>query len=172
MLLDLNRATIIGTMVTDPELRMAGTKPVCNFRLSVNRYTKDGNKAEYINVVCWDKLAENISTYLTKGSRLYAEGRLQTREWTANDGQKKTTTEIVASDILFLDKKDAPARSIQSISSITNVPGLAVTSGTPSADGSNYELVYKTPLNTESFVLESMDKQDNVQEIKLSDIPF
>lgn len=153
---DLNRATIIGTMVTDPELRMAGTKPVCNFRLSVNRYTKDGNKAEYINVVCWDKLAENISTYLSKGSRLYAEGRLQTREWTANDGQKKTTTEIVASDILFLDKKDAPARSTQSVTSMSPIPQGSVT-------GTN---------STENFVLESMDKQDNVQEIKLEDIPF
>jgi len=144
---DLNRATIIGTMVTDPELRKAGDKSVCNFRLSVNRYTKDGNKAEYINVVCWDKLAENISTYLSKGSRLYAEGRLQTREWTANDGQKKTTTEIVASDILFLDKKDAPARSIQSV---TNLTGDA----------------------TEAFVIESMNKSDSTHEIKLSDIPF
>lgn len=99
---DLNRATIIGTMVTDPELHMARNKPVCNFRIVVNRYTKDGNKAEYINVTCWDKLAENISTYLSKGSRLYAEGRLQTREWTANDGQKKTTTEIVADKVDFL----------------------------------------------------------------------
>lgn len=133
---DLNRATIIGTMVTDPELRMAGTKPVCNFRLSVNRYTKDGNKAEYINVVCWDKLAENISTYLSKGSRLYAEGRLQTREWTANDGQKKTTTEIVASEIIFLDKKDAPARSTQSV---TNLTGDA----------------------TEAFVLQHMNKESS-----------
>ena len=130
---DLNRAMFIGTMVTDPVQRMAGDKAVCNFRLLTNFYTKNGNKAEYINIVCWDKLAENISTYLTKGSRLYAEGRLQTREWTANDGQKKTTTEIVASDILFLDKKDSPARSIQSI---TNLTGDA----------------------TEMFVLENMDK--------------
>lgn len=152
---DLNRASLIGNMATDPELRMAGTKPVCNFRLSVNRYTKDGNKAEYINVVCWDKLAENISTYLTRGSRLYAEGRLQTREWTANDGQKKTTTEIVASDILFLDKKDDPARSTQSVTNMT------VTEN--SVTGTNA---------TEAFVMESMDKQDNVQEINLSDVPF
>lgn len=155
MSLDLNRATLIGTMATDPELRMAGTKPVCNFRLAVNRYSKDGNKAEYINIVCWDKLAENISTYLTRGSRIYAEGRLQTREWEAKDGEKKTTTEIVASDIIFLDKKDNPARSIQSITNMTVNENSVM--------GTNA---------TELFVMESMDKQNNVQEIKLSDIPF
>lgn len=131
--MDLNRATIIGTMVTDPELRKAGDKSVCNFRIAVNRYTKDGNKAEYINVVCWDKLAENISTFLSKGSRLYAEGRLQTREWVSADGQKRTTTEIVANDVIFLDKKESPARSTQSV---TNMTGDA----------------------TEMFVLENMDK--------------
>lgn len=152
---DLNRATIIGTMATDPELRMAGTKPVCNFRLAVNRYTKEGNKAEYINVVCWDKLAENISTYLSKGSRIYAEGRLQTREWDAKDGQKKTTTEIVASEVIFLDKKDDPARSTQSITNMSSLPSDSVT-------GTNA---------TELFVMESMDK-GSADEIKLEDIPF
>lgn len=131
---DLNRATIIGTMVTDPVIRKAGDKSVCNFRLVTNYWGKDNQqKAEYINIVCWGKTAENVGTFLTRGSRIYAEGRLQTREWTANDGQKKQTVEIVADPIIFLDKKDAPARSTQSI---TNLTGDA----------------------TEMFVLENMDK--------------
>ena len=132
-MVDLNRASLIGTMATEPVQRMAGTVPVCNFRISTTRWGKDKQTVEYHNVVCWDKLAENISTFLGKGSRLFVEGRLQTREWTAVDGVKKQTTEIVADQVIFLDKKDSPARSTQSV---TNMTGDA----------------------TEAFVLENMEK--------------
>lgn len=130
---DLNRASLIGRMATDPEVRMAGDKAVCNFRLVTNRYGKDGEKADYHNIVVWDKLAENVGTYLQRGFKLFVEGRMQTREWTAVDGVKKQTTEIVADQVIFLDKKDSPARSTQSV---TNMTGDA----------------------TEAFVLENMEK--------------
>lgn len=143
--MDLNRATLIGTMVSDPTSRMAGSVPVCNFRLVTNSWVKDQQRAEYHNIVCWDKLAERIATFLGKGSRIYVEGRLQTREWVTADNQKRTTTELVADQIIFLDKKDSPARSA---AQVTNINA------------------------TEAFVMESMDKQDNVQEIKLEDVPF
>lgn len=152
---DLNRAMLIGNITQDPSLRMAGDKAVCNFRVATNYKKKDITNVEYHNIVCWDKTAENIGTFLTKGSKVFVEGRLQTREWTANDGQKKTTTEIVASDILFLDKKDSPARSTQSITNMT------VTEN--SVTGTNA---------TEAFVMESMDKQDNVMEIDPNSLPF
>lgn len=160
MSLDLNRASLIGTMATDPVQRMAGTVPVCNFRISTARWGKDKQTVEYHNVVCWDKLAENISTFLGKGSRVFIEGRLQTREWVAVDGVKKQTTEIVADQVIFLDKKDAPARSIQSIIAVGGSgAGINTHQSGP-------------PENVRDFVMESMDKQDNVQEIKLEDIPF
>lgn len=143
MSLDLNRASLIGTMATEPVQRMAGTVPVCNFRISTARWGKDKQTVEYHNVVCWDKLAENISTFLGKGSRLFVEGRLQTREWTAVDGVKKQTTEIVADQVIFLDKKDSPARSAQSV---TNMTGDA----------------------TEAFVLENMEKSHRVEGDKSS----
>lgn len=154
---DLNRACLIGTMATDPVQRMAGSTAVCNFRLATHRWDKNKTQiSEFHSIVCWEKLAENISTFLTKGSRIYVEGRLQTREWVGNDGKNNRTTEIVAENVIFLDKKDSPARSTQSVTNMSSIPQESVT-------GTNA---------TEAFVMESMDKQDNVQEIKLEDIPF
>lgn len=130
---DLNRVMLIGTMATDPTQRMSGTTAVCNFRLVTNFGYRDKQKSEFINIVVWDKLAERVGTFLSKGARIYLDGRLQTREWIAVDGVKKQTVEVVADQIIFLDKKDAPARSTQSI---TNLTGDA----------------------TEMFVLENMEK--------------
>ena len=155
-MLDLNRASLIGTMATDPVQRMAGTIPVCNFRISTARWGKDKQTVEYHNVVCWDKLAENISTFLGKGSRLFVEGRLQTREWTAVDGVKKQTTEIVADQVIFLDKKDSPARSIQSVTNMTT--------------GLPFNGITTDDLISQGLVV--TDKQDNVQEVDLKSIPF
>lgn len=138
-------------MATDPYVRMAGNKAVCNFRLVTNRIGNDGDVADYHNIVVWDKLAENVGTYLQRGFKLYVEGRMQTREWVANDGQKKTTAEIVADKIEYFD---TPSYKPQSITRTTTIPEKSVT------------------MTTADFVNQSMDKQDNVQEIKLSDIPF
>jgi len=130
---DLNRAMLIGNITQDPSLRMAGDKAVCNFRIATNYKKKDITSVEYHNIVCWDKTAENVGTFLTRGSKVFVEGRLQTREWPAVDGVKKQTTEIIADQVIFLDKKDFPARSTQSV---TNMTGDA----------------------TEAFVLENMEK--------------
>lgn len=148
--MDLNRASLIGRMATDPEVRMAGDKAVCNFRLVTNSKKNGENKAEYHNVVCWGKNAENVGTFLTRGSKVYLDGRLQTREWTANDGQKKQTTEIVVDQIIFLDKPDA----FYSITRTTTIPEKSVT------------------MSTLDFVNQSMDKSDNVMDIPPESIPF
>ena len=147
--MDHNRATLIGTMVSDPTSRMAGSVPVCNFRMVTNAWAKEQQRAEYHNIVCWDKLAERVSTYLSKGSRIYAEGRLQTREWVGKDGKNNRTTEIVADQIIFLDKKEYPARSTGQVTNITP-KGYSV----------------------EDFVHESMDKNEPIEEINISDVPF
>lgn len=106
MSLDLNRASLIGTMATDPNIRMAGDKQVCNFRLVTNWRGKDKQTSEFHTVICWDKLAENVGTFMNKGARLFVEGRLQTREWTSADGKVNKTTEIVADQVMFLDKRE------------------------------------------------------------------
>lgn len=105
----LNKALLIGNLTRDPELRYTpqGTA-VCTFSIATNRQwkTESGDQkdeAEFHRIVAWDKLAEICSKMLKKGSRTFVEGRLQTRSWQGQDGNQRTTTEIVISDMLVLD---------------------------------------------------------------------
>lgn len=111
--MDLNRATLIGNVTRDPEARTTTTgQNVCSFSIATNsQWTdKSGQKqtrAEYHNIVAWGKLAEICQQYLTRGMKIFAEGKLQTREWTAQDGQKKIRTEIVMEEMIMLTPKSA-----------------------------------------------------------------
>lgn len=105
----LNRVQLIGNLTRDPELRYTpqGTA-VCSFGLATNRnWTTDtGEKkeeAEFHRIVAWNKLAELCSQFLTKGKKVYLEGRLSTRTWNAQDGSQKSTTEIIISDMILVD---------------------------------------------------------------------
>lgn len=104
----VNKVILIGRLGADPEIRYTqGGSPVANLRLATNESWKgkDGNKeerTEWHKVVCWAKLAELASQYLSKGRQVYIEGRLQTRMWEDKDGQKRYSTEIVASTLQFL----------------------------------------------------------------------
>src|SRR5579859_3785848 len=107
----LNKVMLIGNLTRDPELRYTpqGTA-VATFSIATNRQwkTESGevkDNAEFHRIVAWDKLAEICGKMLKKGVRAYVEGRLQTRNWDAQDGTKKTTTEIVISDMLLLDSR-------------------------------------------------------------------
>ncbi len=107
----LNRVQLIGNLTRDPELRYTpqGTA-VCSFGLATNRSwkTDTGEKhdeAEFHKIVAWNKLAELCSQFLVKGRKVYVEGRLSTRSWTAQDGTQKNTTEIVISDMILLDNR-------------------------------------------------------------------
>lgn len=114
----LNKVQLIGNLTRDPELRYTpqGTA-VCTFAVATNRSwtTESGEKreeAEFHRVVAWNKLAELCSQLLTKGRRVYVEGRLQTRSWTGQDGVQKQTTEIVIEDMLLLDSR-RPEEGVQ-----------------------------------------------------------
>ncbi len=107
----LNKVQLIGNLTRDPELRFTpqGTA-VCSFGLATNRsWTTDtGDKreeTEFHRIVAWAKLAELCSQLLFKGRRVYVEGRLQTRQWTAQDGSPRSTTEVVIDDMIILDSK-------------------------------------------------------------------
>jgi single-strand DNA-binding protein len=108
----LNKAMILGNLTRDPELRYTPNgKAVATFTVATNRtWTTDiGDKreeSEFHRVVAWDKLAEICDQLLTKGRKVYIEGRLQTREYENQAGEKKQTTEIVASDMLVLDSRN------------------------------------------------------------------
>lgn len=106
----LNKCFLQGRLVADPELRhtQSGTA-VASLRLAVDRDFKDKDtnerKADFINVVAWRSTAEFVSRYFTKGRMAIVEGRLQMRDWTDKDGNKRTTAEVVAESVYFADSK-------------------------------------------------------------------
>lgn len=106
----LNRIIIMGRLTRDPELRRTQTGlPVASFTLAVDRDFKDKTTGEkgvdFIDVVAWRSTAEYVSRYFTKGRMAVAEGRLQMRDWTDKDGNKRRTAEVVAENVYFGDSK-------------------------------------------------------------------
>lgn len=108
----LNKAMLIGNLTKDPELRYtpSGTA-VCSFRVATNRSwtpadsSERREETEFHRIVTWNKLAELCSQLLTKGRKVYIEGRLQTRSWDTPEGEKRFATEIVAEDMVLLDSR-------------------------------------------------------------------
>jgi single-strand DNA-binding protein len=152
--MNLNRAMIIGNLTRDPETRTTpGGQMVCNFSVATssqwtNAQGQKQERTEYHPIVAWGKLAEICSQYLGKGRKVYIEGRLQTREWEAQDGSKKQRTEIVAENMIMLDRGTAAG----------NVPGAAPTM-VPMSEPS----VPSAP---------ALDKGMGDNEIRVEDIPF
>lgn len=114
----MNKVILIGRLTRDPELKFtAGSGiAVTTFTLAVDRNfkNKDGQKeADFINIVVWNKLAEIVANNLTKGRLTAVSGRLQTRSYEGNDGQKRYVTEVVAEDVQFLDRKDSGGAPMQ-----------------------------------------------------------
>jgi single-strand DNA-binding protein len=111
----LNKVMVIGNLGADPEMRFAPSgSPVTTFRIASSRTftTKDGEKkqeTEWFTVVTWDKLAENCNQFLSKGRKAYVEGRLKTRSWEDKEGVKRYATEIIASQVIFLDRSAGAA---------------------------------------------------------------
>ena len=109
----LNKVMIIGNLGSEPEMRFTPNgNPVTSFRVATNRVytTSEGERkqeTEWFTVVAWNKLAEQCNQFLTKGRLVYAEGRLRTRTWESQDGQKHYRTEIIASRVTFLDRQAA-----------------------------------------------------------------
>ena len=107
----LNKAILIGNLTRDPELRYtpAGTA-VCTFGLATNRSwtTQTGEtkeETEFHRIVAWNKLGELCAQLLVKGRKVYVEGRLTTHSWTGQDGNQRTSTEVVIEDMIILDSK-------------------------------------------------------------------
>lgn len=111
--MNLNKVMIIGNLTRDPEVR---TTPqgatVASFSVATNMTWKDAagakqEKVEFHNIVAWRGLADVCGKYLHKGSKVYVEGRLQTRDWAGQDGVKRYRTEIVMENMEMLDRKGA-----------------------------------------------------------------
>ncbi|MBO0706137.1 MAG: single-stranded DNA-binding protein [Candidatus Dormibacteraeota bacterium] len=113
--MSLNKVMLIGRLTRDPEMRYTPSgQPVTSFGLATNRYASgaDGDRREFTdfhNIVCWNigrrNLAEIVAQYTRKGAQVYVEGRLSTRSWEGQDGQKRSRTEVVANDVQFLDTR-------------------------------------------------------------------
>lgn len=108
--MNLNRAQLIGNLTRDPETRTTPNgQTVSSFGVATSSTWKDASgqkqeRVEFHNVVAWGKLAEICQQYLGKGRKVFVEGRLQTRDWQGQDGVKKNRTEIVAENMIMLDK--------------------------------------------------------------------
>lgn len=120
MAASVNKVILVGNLGKDPELRTTSSgSSVCNFSIATTERWKNnesGNleeRTEWHNIVVWGRQAENCNQYLTKGSPVFIEGRLQTRSWEDKEGKKRYTTEIVALTVKFLgSRRDAGERSV------------------------------------------------------------
>jgi single-strand DNA-binding protein len=157
-----NQVIIMGNLTRDPELRtIPSGQSVCSFSIAVNRsWTgQDGQTQEstdFFDVVAWAKLGELVNQYLKKGRKCLVVGRLQTRSWEAQDGSKRKSTEIVATDVTFLDGGSGAGFSDNHSSDDT--------SDAPSDDVSTNK-----SKKQEDVVIEDIDED---KPIDLSTIPF
>lgn len=105
----MNKAILIGRLTRDPELRYTKNNvPVASFTIAINRtfIKSNGEKeADFINCLCFNKQAENVNKYLSKGSLVAVEGSIQTRSYNNKEGKKVFVTEVVANSVQFLESK-------------------------------------------------------------------
>ncbi len=158
--MNLNKAMIIGNLTRDPEVRNtpAGVT-VASFGVATNFIWTDQSgqkqeRAEFHNVVAWRRLAEICGQYLRKGSKVYIEGRMQTKDWTGQDGVKRYRTEIVAENMIMLDRAGAGVGAAPRAAS-------AAISAPPAAEPT---------INVEEPADEEFAPQE--EEIKVENIPF
>ena len=150
-----NQAIVMGNLTRDPELRNTSSgQQVASFSVATNRTWVDGSgerkeAVEYHEIVAWGKLGELAAQYLAKGRKVMVVGRLQTQSW-EKDGVKRSRTEIVASDINFLD-----------------APGSAPAGGAPSTAHSGGPANPSASPKSDDVVIQDLD-----QTINLDDIPF
>jgi len=151
--MDLNKVMLIGRVTQDPEVRTTPSGiAVTSFGLATNLYWNDQSgqrqeKVEFHNIVAWRKLAEICGQYLHKGSKIYLEGRLQTSSWDDQSGNKRYRTEVVADNMIMLDRKSDSAGPSQ----------------TPAPSGPEEQAPAPMPAQTE---------QSHEEEISVEDIPF
>lgn len=122
----LNRVALVGRLTRDPELRRTGSgKAVTSFNLAVERnFKSDDQEADFINCVCWGKIAENTERYCSKGSMVSIDGRIQTRNYDNSQGQKVYVTEVIADSVQFIntrkENQTAPQAPVNSQAPVNN----------------------------------------------------
>lgn len=168
-MISLNKATIIGNVTRDPELRyIPSGQAVCNFSVATNRRFKNAQgdlqeDVQFHDVVAWGKVAEIVTQIFKKGNKVYIDGRLQTRQWDAPDGSKRSRTEIVLEQFVPLTPK--------SMSETTHVEDV---SKSEYINEGVVDLKPDKPEKSEkSNLTQPVDQIPNTEEeINLDDIPF
>jgi len=157
--MDLNKAMLIGRLTRDPEIRTTPSgHTVASFAIATNLVWTDQagqkqEKVEFHNIVAWRRLAEICGQYLRKGAKIYIEGRLQTRDWMGQDNVKRYRTEIVADNMIMLDRVGASGSNMAP----QEEPPLPQEAGEKTIDTNE-------PVSSEEGVSE--------EEIKVENIPF
>lgn len=123
----MNKAILIGRLTRDPELRYTSSnRAVCQFSIAIDRpFTNQSTgqrETDFINIVSWDKTAENIGKYMTKGRLIAVEGRIQTRNYENNEGKKVYVTEVIASNVQFLESKNSTSNNSNGFNSMPEPP--------------------------------------------------
>lgn len=176
----LNKVLLIGNLTRDPELRYTPSgAAVCTFGLATNRtyVSSDGTKkeeAEFMRIVAWNKLGELCSQLLTKGRKVYVEGRMQTRSWETPDGQTRQTTEIVIDDMRILDSRrdwegaseQEMPEAVSEIAQVAPEAAKAETAGTKSGAGKTA----KKP--SQKSEAKAAKEEGSEEDIDLEDLPF
>lgn len=146
----MNKVFLIGRLTRDPELRYTSSQVACTtFSIAVNRTYANQNgerEADFINVVVWKKQAETAKQYLTKGSQVAIDGRIQTRNYDAQDGTKRYVTEVVAENVQFLNGGQQGGQEVTQNNGQQNV--------------------------SQSNPYEEMSKQVSMDEYDTSELPF
>lgn len=104
--MSINRVVLLGNMTRDPELRRTGNgKAVTNFTLALNRYNND--EADFVDCVCWEKIAENTAQYCHKGSKVAIEGSIQTGSYVDKDGHNRKTVNVLCNRVEFINTNNS-----------------------------------------------------------------
>ena len=166
----MNKAILIGRLTRDPELRYTSSnRAVCQFTVAIDRpFTNQSTgqrEADFINVVAWDKTGENIGKYMTKGRLIAVEGRIQTRNYENNEGKKVYVTEVIASNVQFLESRNATNNS-----EVNDMPEPPMEK-TPYdfADNSETNSSNEETMSTEKDPFESFGEQIEISD---NDLPF
>lgn len=172
----LNKAMIIGNLTRDPEVRTTPSgQTVASFTVATNFSWVDqaGQKQErpeFHNVIAWRKLAEICGTYLFRGKQVYIEGRLQTRDWTDQNGVRKYRTEIIAENMIMLGSpKNGPTAPNAGVN--TNM-SAAPTQTTPSSDMPVIDQEMPSNINSAATPATINNEANNEEDVQIEDIPF
>lgn len=163
----MNKVVLIGRLTRDPELRYTGNNtPVASFSLAVNRNysNQQGEReADFINIVVWRKQAENVKNYLTQGSQVAIDGRLQTRTYDDQNGQRRYITEVIADNVEFLGSRNSSNNS----NNMNNTSSAATNAGPTPYDFADNASLKGTDVDSNPFA----DFGANI-EISDDELPF